>query len=434
MPPIAAQVQNLSRSWRDRKTRGPLGTIERIRYVPSPGPNTAAVLSHYFRGVGPARVERLTSQAASDVYLAPRIRESPDNGQTWGDWVAVPEKDVRQGRFYMALHELGRVHDPSSGRLFRLTLQRLFIGDPAEILGKAFKTGNHNDYRDHAVYQLSDDNGLTWGPMQLIKFEDGPEFDPADWGNDAYLARNRMYSGYNAIVAPDGTLLYSACVKVLHEQDGVREDVCGVRLFKAAWNATAGRYDWRSPFLLTVSTRISARGLMEPWLATLADGRLYLDMRGSSSEWTPGRHWYSVSKDKGETWSPVTDLRYDTGEQFYSPSTFAKTLRSARTGKLYWVGNIAPEPPKGNWPRRPLVLAEFDEERVAIRKSTVTVIDDYEPDGDASPYVQFSNFSLVEHTETRAFELYLTRYGEAGTLQEKTYWQASAFKYVIVLD
>lgn len=416
-----------------KKTWGPLGAIERIRYVCSPAANTAAVLCHCFRGTGPARVERLTSQAASDVYIEPKTRESPDNGKTWGVWETVPDKDLRQGRFYMALHEQGRLHDPGSGKLIRITLQRLFIGEPAEVMEQFWRSGQCN-FRDHSIYQLSDDDGITWGPVRLIKFEDGPEFDPAGWGNDAYLSKNRMYSGYNAIVGPDGNLLYSAIVSASHEQDGVREEVGGARIFKGSWNAATGRYDWRSPFLLTVSKRISARGLMEPWLATLADGTLYLDMRGSSSEWTPGRHWYSVSKDKGETWSPVADLRYDTGEQFYSPSTFAKTLRSARTGKLYWIGNIAPEPPKGNWPRRPLVLAEFDEAQVAIRKSTVTVIDDYEPDGDASPCVQFSNFSLVEHTETKAIEIYLPRYGEAGTLQEKTYWQASTFKYVITLD
>jgi hypothetical protein len=415
-----------------RTTRGPLGTVERTRYVGSPGANTAAVLTHGYRGTGPARVEQLTTQASSDVYLAPQTRESPDNGRTWSAWAPVPDREVRQGPFYMALHEQGRIHDPRSGKLFRLTLQRLFLGDPADVMEK-LKVGQIN-FRDHSVYQLSDDNGLTWGPMHLIKFEDGPEFDPADWGNDAYLSRNRMYSGYNAIVGPDGDLLYSAIVVAPHEQDGVREDVGGARIFKGAWNAATGRYDWRSPFLLTVSKRISARGLIEPWLAALTDGTLYLDMRGSSSEWTPGRHWYSISKDKGETWCPVTDLRYDTGEPFYSPSTFAKTIRSTRNGRLYWVGNISPEPPKGNWPRRPLILAEFDEAKVAIRKSTVTVIDDYDPDGDASPYVQFSNFSLVEHSETRAIELYLTRYGEAGALQEKTYWQSGAFKYVITLD
>jgi hypothetical protein len=417
-----------------KKTRGPLGSIERSRYVRSPAPDTAAVLTHCFRGTGSARVERLTSQAASDVYLEPQTRESPDNGKTWGPWVTIPEADLHQGRFYIANHELGRLHDPASGNLFRLTLQRIFIGDPGEILEKAFKTGNHNDYRDHAIYQLSADNGLTWGPMQLIKYEEGPDFDPANWGQDDYLARNRMYSGYNAIIAPDGNLLYSGCVLAPHEQDGVREDVCGVRIFKGAWNAGTGRYDWRSPFILTVSKRISSRGLLEPWLATLADGRLYLDMRGSSTKWTPGRRWYSVSSDKGETWSPVADLRYDTGEAFYSPSTFAKTLRSSRTGKLYWIGNIAPEPPNGNWPRRPLVIAEFDEGNVAIRKSTVTVIDDYEPDGDASGKVQFSNFSLVEHTETHALELYLVRYGEAGALGEKSYFQSDVFKYVITLN
>ena len=36
------------------------------------------------------------------------------------------------------------------------------------------------------------------------------------------------------------------------------------------------------------------------------------------------------------------------------------------SNKLDWVGNIIPEPPQGNLPRHPLVVAETDEERYTM--------------------------------------------------------------------
>jgi hypothetical protein len=84
-------------------------------------------------------------------------------------------------------------------------------------------------------------------------------------------------------------------------------------------------------------------------------------------------------------------------------------IRHSVTGKLYWLGNICPTPPRGNSPRYPLVIAEVDEAKAALRKGTVTVIDDRQPgQGD----IQFSNFSLLEDRETHRFELHLTTYGQ----------------------
>jgi len=59
-------------------------------------------------------------------------------------------------------------------------------------------------------------------------------------------------------------------------------------------------------------------------------------------------------------------LRDDDGEYFSPPSSFLRTLRFRRTNKLNWVGNIIPEPPQGNLPRDPLVVAETDEERYTM--------------------------------------------------------------------
>ena len=141
----------------------------------------------------------------------------------------------------------------------------------------------------------------------------------------------------------------------------------------------------------------------------------------------PGRKWISVSADGGQTWSAVVDFRYDTGEPFYAPATFAKFIRSRRTGKLYWIGNISRGPAEGNGPRYPLYIVEVDESKAALKKGTLTVIDDLQP-GDTRD-LQLSNFSLLENRETGDFEIYLSRLGE----KPDNIFSASAYKYTLKL-
>lgn len=142
----------------------------------------------------------------------------------------------------------------------------------------------------------------------------------------------------------------------------------------------------------------------------------------------PGRKWSSVSSDEGLTWSEITDLRYDTGEQFYSPATYARTIRSTVTGKLYCFLNISTDPPVGNGPRYPLQVAEIDEESICLKKETVTIIDDRNPVLD-SRHLQLSNFGLLEDRENQTMELYLTRIGERGSGDKV--WDADTYRYII---
>jgi len=122
----------------------------------------------------------------------------------------------------------------------------------------------------------------------------------------------------------------------------------------------------------------------------------------------------------------VRDWRYADGESFYSPSAFSRLLRHSN-GKLYWIGNICPEPPQGNMPRHPLVIAEVDETQPALIRETVTVVDTKGEHEIAHPYFQLSNFSAFENTQSGAVELYLTRYGESPE-----HWlKANAYRYVI---
>jgi hypothetical protein len=202
--------------------------------------------------------------------------------------------------------------------------------------------------------------------------------------------------------------------------------------FVGKWDPLNKNYSWRTSNRIFLPRKVSTRGLVELDLSELKDGRLLLIMRGSNagldSLECPGRKWISVSRDGGMTWSRVTDLRYDTGEQFYSPATMARTLRSSITGKLYCFLNINADPPVGNGPRYPLHVAEIDEENVCLKKETVTIIDDRNPELD-SRHLQLSNFSLLEDRESQLVELYLTRIGERGGRSKV--WDADTYRYVI---
>jgi hypothetical protein len=149
--------------------------------------------------------------------------------------------------------------------------------------------------------------------------------------------------------------------------------------------------------------------------------------RGSNTPSTPGCKFYSVSTDGGMTLSPVRELKYDDGSSFYSPASYHRMIRHSVTGKLYWLGNISAVPPNGNSPRYPLVIAEMEETIPALKKNTITVIDDKQPG--QTDAIQFSNFSLLEDRETHALELYMTLYGEFPS----STWDADNYKYIVTL-
>jgi hypothetical protein len=102
-------------------------------------------------------------------------------------------------------------------------------------------------------------------------------------------------------------------------------------------------------------------------------------------------------------------------------------IRHSVTRKLYWLGNICAEPPAGNSPRYPLVIAEMDEAIPALKRRTVTAIDDRQPGQPAA--LQFSNFALLEDRETHALELYLTTYGQ----DPGSVYTADCYRYVLKL-
>jgi len=342
------------------------------------------------------------------------------------------------GGFSKEQYPFACCYDPASGRTVQFLFQRYLAGAAPEALSALWRTGRQTFF-DHNFWQVSDDEGRTWSEMRQLRYEAGGHDDSGRPGDPTYLTTNQMYGAYTAVPTRQGTVVYPASgVPMQTRYRGRDETVSGVLCFIGTWDAARETYHWDVSKRICVPHRVSGRGLLEPAVAELTDGRLLLEMRGSTmaieSEWKgktecPGRRWISVSEDGGRSWSEVADLRYDTGEQFYSPSALAMLLRHSGTGKLYWFGNITPSPPEGNLPRYPLYVAEIDETLPALKRDTLTVIDDYDRDHDSSQ-IQLSNFKLFENRATGDIELYMTRLGERAS-----HWlHASAYKYTLTLQ
>ena len=420
----------------------PICEVKREVYMRSPRPHVAIGVGAQYVGRGLRREERRSYTGSSDWSDTMCVRYSDDNGRTWSEWELVDREWPSQGNCTKEEGPSGSIHDPVSGRTVRAVFQRVLLGDPQQALAEYWK-GNVL-FHDHGFWQVSRDDGRTWSPMEQLKYEDGPSFDPDNWGNPDFLRTNEMYIGYHLITLRDGQVFLPVVrpVPFYDEEDRVVDDmvnltgrenhVAGIMCFLGRWNPEAERYEWTTSEPLAVPRRISWRGLMEPEAAELLSGAILLVMRGSNTRVTPGRRWVSVSKDGGYSWSPVTDLRYDNGEPFHSPSSPCGLIRSSMTGKLYWVGNISPTPPDGNSPRYPLYIAEVDETIPALKRDALTLIDGRDPDHD-SALLQVTNFSLLENRETGQFELYLTRLGERGDGKsfEGDFWTADSCKYVL---
>jgi hypothetical protein len=426
------------------KTRGKICTVEKYLNIPSPNPNTATTVRVQYIGRGLMRRERRANSSSSDWSDTHRKRYSHDNGRTWSSWEVIFDKAPEQNGFVQSggpSQDGSGPLDPVSGMLIKPVFQRIIRGDPQEAMSTVW-SGDRR-FSDHGFYQLSADNGMSWDQGHLLKYEEGPDFDPEDWGDPTFFRTNEMYIG-EICVHSNGTVIIAATVPVPYrdEEDEkvpvvfpntYREGcVAGAMSFVGKWDPVLKDYNWRTSNRIFLPRKVSTRGLVELNLSELKDGRLLLIMRGSNvgldSLECPGRKWISVSSDGGMTWSKVTDLRYDTGEQFYSPATMARTLRSSTTGKLYCFLNINEDPPVGNGPRYPLQVVEIDEENICLKKETVTVIDDRNLELD-SRHLQLSNFGLLEDRTSQQIELYLTRIGERGGGTKV--WDADTYRYVI---
>ena len=402
----------------------PIVEVKRELYATHPHKDTAVNVSVCYVGPGLEREEIHSWETISDEPERPLRRRSKDNGRTWSDFEPVPNIVSHVGKYTVYWGCGPMLYDDRNGLTVSIWLRQTYLPGV---------------YNNQCFWRLSRDNGLTWSEAKQLRYEEGPEFNPDDPTNAEFLKRNQAYFGNNIIRHSSGTLIHCACSvnvpyenatgKSYHPWYPADAKNVGALCFVGKWDAQAQDYAWTAGKPVWVPLEVSSRGLLEPDVVELQDGRVLVVWRGSDTPVTEGRKWFSLSTDGGMTLSPVQEWKYDDRSRFYSPSSIHRFIRRSVDKKLYWIGNICPGPPKGNSPRYPLIIAEVDETRAALKKNTVSVIDDRAPN--EGPDLQLSNFSVFEDRESHTFEMYLTKFGADPNEKWST---ADAFKYTLTFD
>jgi len=406
--------------WMPWKVNKPIVHVSKKLYRSHPRPKAAAVVSRRYVGPGLEMMEVHGVEARDDVHTERKMRFSTDNGRTWSEFAPLPPtlvhhsgREVHEGAGPMC-------YDTEAGVLVGVWLRQIQVGN---IWGD----GTCNNF---TYYRVSRDNGRTWAEPRQLRYEEGDDFDAENPLKPGFLRPNQAYPGNNILLHSNGSLVH--CVAHANAPGDPDNDR---RTWKMGSLCFVGRrdnrikdYTWTAGKRVSISPEVSSRGLMEPEVAELKDGRVLVVWRGSDTPTTPGHKWFSVSSDGGMTLSAVREWKYDDGSSFYSPSSIHRMIRHSVTGKLYWIGNITHMPPRGNYPRFPLVIAEVDEEIPALKKSTVTLVDTRDPSTQGFN-VQFSNFSLLENRETHELELFLTTYGQESGMEN--WMTADCYRYVL---
>lgn len=380
--------------------------LHRHLYLRSPGAGNAIWLNTGYLDAGMRRVELVTVSREDDAYVDWTRRESLDNGKSWSEYTPIPDA-VRETTAGGIVGYPSAPHiDPYTGRSYLFTMRRQWPG--LKCYTYDWAGGNHRCV-DHVF--VSEDGG----PDQLLRYEEGPEFDPRNPFDPAFLGSNNCYFGTHPAFSPDGVVCYPVTCFGKTYRD--RRGIC---LFqRSPSNGT-----WRASNLQPIAPELSHVGLEEPAAACLRNGNVLVVCRGHRTPTMEGVKWMSLSLDGGRTLSPIDEFRYDDGSRLYSPSSIHRFIRSTRNGRLYWLANILERPPEGQGPRYPLCVAEIDEDKAAVIRESVTMLDDRrqgEPEA-----LQLSNFAVLENRQTLDIEVYVTLLG----LNANDFWGADVYRYI----
>jgi hypothetical protein len=388
----------------------PIVAVQKSLYRAYPRPGVGAGVNREYIGPSLELLETYTETYTQNgsLQIDQTSRLSLDNGKTWSAPRQLPSVSTYYNGVRAVECDGPRFYDAQTGVLVETWLRQL----PTAATG--YWEGANTSYST-----ISRDFGSTWTTPKMLRFEAGPEFDPNEPLAQGYITHNQAYFGNNIVKLANGKLLTAVA-----ESNPVPR---GSRCFVGQWDPQEQDYQWTPGNPVAVASDVSGT-LTEPEVAELKDGRVLVAWRGGNTATTPGRKWYSVSSDGGMNLSQPAELKYDDGSSFYSPSSYHRMIRSSKTGKLYWIGNITADAPSGNTPRYPLVIAEVDESGAtpALRKNTVTRIDgksDEQPDD-----IQFTNFSLYEDRETLNFNMYMSLWAE-----RPRYVETNSYQYVITV-
>jgi hypothetical protein len=411
---IRARAAERSRRFRAR----------RELFLPSPAAGVAVLASSYYtRPTGVDLLCRHHYMSRSDTSDRALLRFSHDNGRSWSEVIEVAAAEQRDGGTFRR-SAATKLIDPTTGWLIEFRIQGLFPKD--EPLARLRGWSIH--------YAISKDAGRSWVEEAPV-IHQGAEYSEAHPLPGVWHGKNCAYIGDIAsvpIALTDGTLIVPIQIVPLAADGTLFNPAGGYTYTQAAvlrgrW--VRGSLQWELSSPVEADPELSTRGMIEPTVGALDDGRLLMVMRGSNDRKPAvfGGRWASFSSDGGRTWTKPAYWTYEDEQRFYSPSACSQLLRHS-SGRLFWLGNITPRNPVGNRPRYPFVLGEVNRASGRLRKDTVSVMDDREP-GDGE-LLTLSNFLAREDRETGEIVLHMSRLGTRSTAV-KADFTASAFLYRI---
>ncbi len=405
----------------------PLVTIEKSIFIECTDPQAAPLCVLGYIGPDLDRYMIRAVERVDDVHAKPRAEFSGDNGRTWSVSVPLPDQIHQYQGIWSSESSFPSpvIYDPRSRMAVGFTLRQM----------KTEERYYHTTY-----YRLSPDLGRTWSKPKQVQYESGAAFDPENPLQPGYSDNNQAYPGLGTLLHSNGTLIHPLCLvniprdapdpnphKLHHWHIHRDSRSIGSLCMIGGWNPNRNDYDWTAGSPVWLPRHISLRGLNEPDIAELTEGRVLVVWRGSNTAMTAGRKWYSISSNGGRTFSDVQPWTYDNGARFYSSASPGNFLKHSN-GRLYWLGNVCHSPPHGNHPRYPLILGEVNQRTGLLIRHSLTAIDDRQPHH--SEAVQFSNCKFFEDRETHAIEIYLTAYGE----HTDDWRHANCYKYTLTLN
>jgi hypothetical protein len=370
--------------------------VRREVFLRSPAKGVAVMgFSYYTQRTGGEMISVEQRWSRSDTIDVAYLRRSHDYGKTW----SAPEERAtgeKRPNGMLRRHLRAGFVDPHTGRFLEFWNEGILPTDnPLEGMQQW-----------NLFYRVE-------GKMYQV-IQSGAEFGPRHPLPGIYTGKNTVMLGDTPSVPlalKNGAILLPVDTTALNPDGSLYNPTGGYTYTDAvvligAWKGA--RLEWRMAQPVKGDPQRCTRGMDEPTLAELADGRLIMVMRGSNdtNPALPGYRWISYSSDMGQTWTQPKPWTWSAGEPFYSPSSCSQLLPHPN-GKLYWLGNISRENPRGNRPRYPFYICEVDRDSGLLIRDRLRLVDDRQPG--ESDLLTLSNFYAREDRQTGGIALHMTR-------------------------